>query len=154
MLIISDLKPAKGSIKKKKRVARGTSSGHGRTSCRGHKGQRSRAGGTKGKRFEGGQTPLYRRLPKIGKFKNYPFKIAFNILNIEDLEKFEDGSKVDIETLKQKFFSASKKNLILPIKVLGKGKLTKKITVEAHKFSEDALKMIESAGGRAVVIEK
>ncbi len=147
MLNLSSMRPAPGSRKKKKKVARGTSSGHGKTACRGHKGQRSRSGGTKGIRFEGGQTPLYRRLPKIGSFKNYPFRQEYNIVNVSDLNVFDDGSSVTREELVQKFFSSSKKRTLLPIKVLGGGDLSKSLKVEADKFSKSAVQKIELAKG-------
>ena len=147
MLNLSSMRPAPGSRKKKKKVARGTSSGHGKTACRGHKGQRSRSGGTKGIRFEGGQTPLYRRLPKIGSFKNYPFRQEYNIVNVSDLNVFDDGSSVTREELVQRFFSSSKKRTLLPIKVLGGGDLSKSLKVEADKFSKSAVQKIELAKG-------
>ncbi len=147
MLKLFSIKPQKGSRKKKKKVARGTSSGHGKTAGRGHKGQRSRAGGTKGIRFEGGQTPLYRRLPKIGSFKNYPFKKIFNILNVSDLNVFEEGSSVTKADLIGRFFSSSKKRTLLPVKILGGGDLKKALKVEADKFSKSAVEKIELAKG-------
>ncbi len=147
MLNLSSIKPQKGSRKKKKKVARGTSSGHGKTAGRGHKGQRSRAGGTKGIRFEGGQTPLYRRLPKIGTFKNYPFKKVFNIINVSDLNVFEDGASVTKSDLIGKFFSSSKKRTLLPVKILGGGELKRSLKVEADKFSKSAVEKIELAKG-------
>lgn len=153
MLKLNELYPAKGSVKKRKRVARGESSGHGKTSCRGHKGQRSRSGGSKGVRFEGGQTPLYRRLPKINKFKNYPFRRVYNILNVEKLNIFENNSHVDLKVLTDKFFSGTKAQGSLPIKILGSGELKKTLTVEAHKFSGDAAKKIEGLGGKLVIIK-
>src|SRR3989339_1826860 len=91
MLNLSNLQPQAGSKKRKKRVGRGTSSGLGKTCGRGHKGQKSRAGGTKGTRFEGGQTPLYRRLPKRG-FKNYPFRKEYSIFNLSDLSKIKEAT--------------------------------------------------------------
>jgi len=131
MLKINLLKPARGSRKRKKRVGRGTSSGLGKTCGRGHKGQTSRSGGTKGKRFEGGQTPLYRRLPKRG-FKNYPFKKVYQIFNLAQLDKIKEAKGL--------------------IKVLGMGELKEPVTISAHKFSASALKKIEAAGGKAVVL--
>jgi large subunit ribosomal protein L15 len=131
MLKLNNLKPSKGSVKKKKRVARGTSSGHGKTAGRGHKGQKSRAGGTKGIRFEGGQTPLYRRLPKRG-FKNYPFKKKYNIFNLSQLANIKESEGL--------------------IKVLGQGEIKEPITVSAHKFSAAAVKKIEAAGGKVVIL--
>jgi len=131
MLKLSELKPAKGSNKKMKRVGRGTSSGHGKTCCRGHKGQTSRSGGTKGIRFEGGQTPLYRRLPKRG-FKNYPFRTEYSIFNLSQLDKIKGVKGL--------------------IKVLGMGEVKGQPEVSAHKFSAAAKKKIEAAGGKAIVL--
>lgn len=147
MLKLFSIRPKDGSRRKKKKVARGTSSGHGKTGGRGHKGQRSRAGGTKGIRFEGGQTPLYRRLPKIGSFKNYPFRKVFNIINVSDLNVFEEGSSVTKEDLIGMFFSSSKKRTLLPVKILGGGDLKKALKVEADKFSKSAVEKIELAKG-------
>lgn len=121
-----------------KRVGRGPSSGHGKTACRGHKGQTSRSGGTKGQRFEGGQTPLYRRLPKRG-FKNYPFKKSYSVINLEDLNRY-DG-EVNKEVLKVTGL----------LKVLGNGELKKPLTIRADKFSESARKKIEAAGGKCII---
>jgi len=131
MLKLNNLKPAEGSRKKRKRVARGTSSGHGKTAGRGHKGQKSRSGGTKGIRFEGGQTPLYRRLPKRG-FKNYPFKKEYSIFNLSDLSRIKEAKGL--------------------IKVLGKGEIKEPAAVSAHKFSAEAKKKIEAAGGKVVIL--
>jgi large subunit ribosomal protein L15 len=135
MLQLNELKPDKGSKKNKKRVGRGTSSGTGKTCGRGHKGQRSRSGGTKGLHFEGGQTPLYRRLPKRG-FKNYPFAKTYSVINVGDLNEF-DGD-VSKETL----------NVCGLLKVLGNGELKKALNVKADKFSASAKKKIEAAGGK------
>mgnify|MGYP001566747755 CR=1 FL=1 len=153
MIKLGQISPAKNSKKKLKRVARGHGSGHGKTSCRGHKGQKSRSGGGKGIRFEGGQMPLYRRLPKMGTFKNYPFKKAFNILNVSQLDLFEDGSTVKVADLTAKFFSATNKAALLPVKILGNGEIKKQIIVEAHKFSKEAAIKIEAAKGKAVVVK-
>lgn len=131
MLKLNELKPAKGSRQKAKRVARGTSSGWGKTAGRGHKGQKSRSGGTKGIRFEGGQTPLYRRLPKRG-FRNYPFKKQYSIFNLGQLDKIAGATGL--------------------IKVLGLGEIKEAKTVSAHKFSASAKKKIEAAGGQCIVL--
>jgi large subunit ribosomal protein L15 len=139
MLQLNNLKLKKGSKKKKKRVGRGTSSGTGKTCGRGHKGQKSRSGGTKGIHFEGGQTPLYRRLPKRG-FKNYPFKKEYSVINVEDLNKFEE--EVSKETLKISGL----------LKILGNGEIKKALTVKADKFSESAKKKIEAAGGKCLSV--
>ncbi|OGB90564.1 50S ribosomal protein L15 [candidate division WOR-1 bacterium RIFCSPHIGHO2_01_FULL_53_15] len=132
---LNELKPARGSRFKKKRVGRGTSSGLGKTGGRGHKGQASRSGGTKGARFEGGQTPLYRRLPKRG-FKNYPFRVRYSIFNLNQLDRIEAAVKSGAGL----------------IKVLGGGEVKGTPTVSAHKFSQSAKKKIEVAGGKAVIL--
>ncbi|NQT29061.1 MAG: 50S ribosomal protein L15 [Candidatus Saganbacteria bacterium] len=134
---LNDLKNNPGAKKKKKRVGRGTSSGTGKTCGRGHKGQKSRSGGTKGLRFEGGQTPLYRRLPKRG-FKNYPFKKTYAVLNVSDLASFE--GEVNKEVLKISGL----------LKILGDGEIKKALTVKADKFSKSAKKKIEEAGGKCL----
>jgi large subunit ribosomal protein L15 len=131
MLKLNELKPAAGSRRGKKRVGRGTSSGHGKTCCRGHKGQTSRAGGTKGKRFEGGQTPLYRRLPKRG-FKNEPFRTRYQIFNLDQLDEAKKATGL--------------------IKILGNGELKGAVKISAHKFSATAKKKIEAAGGEVIVL--
>ena len=138
MLQLSKLKYKIGSKKKKKRVGRGTSSGLGKTCGRGHKGQKSRSGGTKGRHFEGGQTPLYRRLPKRG-FHNI-FKKEFTIINVSDLDKYE--GEVNKESL----------GLVGLLKVLGTGSIKKAVTVKADKFSQSAKKKIEAAGGKALSV--
>jgi large subunit ribosomal protein L15 len=137
MLQLNDLKPRSGAKKKMKRVGRGTSSGFGKTCGRGHKGQKSRSGGTKGPRFEGGQTPLYRRLPKRG-FKNDLFKKEYEILNVSDLNRFE--GEVDKKTLK----------ITGLLKILGEGEIKKALTVKADRFSKSARKKIEAAGGKCL----
>ncbi|MBN2057543.1 MAG: 50S ribosomal protein L15 [Candidatus Saganbacteria bacterium] len=137
MLQLNQLKTNKGAKKKKKRVGRGTSSGTGKTCGRGHKGQKSRSGGTKGKRFEGGQTPLYRRLPKRG-FKNYPFKKTYQIINVADLNNY--NGEISKETL----------GISGLLKVLGDGELKKALTVKADKFSKSAKEKIEAAGGKCL----
>ncbi len=138
MLKLNELKPKFGSKKKKKRVGRGTSSGHGKTCCRGHKGQKSRSGGTKGLRFEGGQTPLYRRLPKRG-FSNCPFKKSYTVVNLADLGQY-DG-EVNKAVLKVSGL----------LKILGDGELKKPLIIRADKFSESARKKIEAAGGKCLI---
>lgn len=128
-----DLSNLKNKRKNKKRVGRGTGSGHGKTCCRGHKGQTSRSGGTKGRRFEGGQTPLYRRLPKKRGFKNLMFKVEYLPVNLEELNKYE----------KEADFSKSVK----PVKILGSGEIKKALKVSAAAFSKSAVTKIEKAGG-------
>jgi large subunit ribosomal protein L15 len=144
---LHELKPAKGAIKGRKRLGRGTASGQGKTAGRGQNGQKSRSGGGVRPGFEGGQMPLYRRLPKRG-FTNI-FKKQWAIINVEDLNKFEDGSVITPEMLLE---AGLIKKVIDGIKILGDGDLEKKVTVQAHKFSKAAIEKIESAGGKAEVI--
>ncbi len=145
---LSTLKPAPGSTKKRKRVGRGDGSGHGKTACRGHKGQGSRAGGNIAPGFEGGQMPLQRRLPKHG-FHN-PFRRSWVVVNLGQLEGFDAGSEVTPETLHERRLVRRKGE---PVKVLGDGEFTKKLTVRAHAFSARAKEKIESLGGKAEVIQ-
>ena len=145
---LNELKYTTGSIKNSKRVGRGTSSGHGKTSGRGQKGQKARSGGGVRVGFEGGQNPLVFRIAKRG-FNNYEFQTKYAVINIDDLEKFDNGVEVTPELLKE---MGIVKNLQDGLKVLGNGKLTKKLTVKAHKFSKTAKENIESAGGKAEVI--
>lgn len=142
---LSELRPPKGSRKKTKRIGRGVGSGHGKTSCRGHKGQNSRSGGGVPPWFEGGQMPIQRRLPKRG-FTNI-FRTKYNIVNLKDLEKIDAEGPITSELLRKNGL-VKRKGLI---KVLGEGSLTKPLTVHAGKFSQSALKKIEEAGGKAVV---
>ena len=143
----SSLSPKAGSKQRRKRVGRGTSSGHGKTCCRGHKGQKSRSGGVKRPGYEGGQTPLYRRLPKLNRFKNFLFKKEFAVLNLSDLADFKD--KVDYETLiKEGYVKAGDK-----VKILGDGDISKPLAVFAHAFSEHAKQKITAAGGKAEIIK-
>lgn len=141
-----ELKPSPGSHKKPKRVGRGPGSGHGKTSTRGHKGQNARSGGGVRRGFEGGQMPLHRRLPKRG-FTNI-FKKHYSVVNVKDLERFDDGETAAPESLKEKGLVNKRQ----PVKILGEGELTKKITVKAHKFSQVAIQKIEASGGRVEVI--
>ena len=142
------LAPNEGATKTRKRVGRGTGSGLGKTSGKGHKGQNARSGGGVRPGFEGGQLPLFRRLPKRG-FKNALFKTRYAVINLSDLDKFEEGAVVTPELLKE--MGLIKKQLD-GVKVLGNGTLTKKITVKANKFSDAALREIEKIGGKAEVI--
>jgi large subunit ribosomal protein L15 len=144
---IQDLKPAEGSRKKNKRVGRGIGSGHGKTSCKGHKGQKARSGGTKGAGFEGGQMPLQRRLPKRG-FKNH-FSIEYAIINLKDISKIQDLDIITPEVLAEKGIIKDFKN---GLKVLGGGEIQKPLTIKADAFSASALAKISAAGGRAEVI--
>jgi large subunit ribosomal protein L15 len=149
MSLLSELRPAKGADKKTtKRRGRGDGSGLGGTAGKGHKGQLARSGGVSRRGFEGGQTPLHRRLPKVG-FNNKNFRTAYSIVNLSTLEKL--GSKaVTPEGLRE--LKMIDRLDLRPVKVLGNGKLTKAITVKAHKFSETAKKAIEEAGGKVEVI--
>lgn len=147
---LSNLKPAEGSIKKRKRVGRGQGSGKGGTSTRGHKGAQSRSGYTHKFGFEGGQMPLYRRIPKGG-FKNRN-RVEYRGINLDTLQKLADAKKletIDFENLVDNGL-ASKSDLI---KVLGRGKLSVKLEVKAHAFSESAKKAIEEQGGVATIID-
>jgi large subunit ribosomal protein L15 len=145
---IEEITPAAGSAKKSKRIGRGMGSGHGKTATKGHKGQKARSGGTKGPSFEGGQTPLQRRLPKRG-FSNYPFKVEYAVLNVGDLEKIEGVDVITPEILLEKNLV---KNVKYGVKILGKGSINRAVTVEAHAFSEAAVEKIKAAGGKAEVI--
>lgn len=144
---LHELKPAEGSRQVRNRVGRGTSSGNGKTAGRGQKGQKSRSGGGVRLGFEGGQTPLFRRLPKRG-FTNINRK-EFAVINLDILNRFEDGTEITPELLIE---TGIVKNEKAGIKVLANGELTKKLTVKAAKFSEAAKKAIESAGGSIEVI--
>lgn len=146
-LELHGLKPAKGANRKRKRVGRGAGSGLGKTAGRGHKGQKSRSGYSRRAGFEGGQMPLYRRLPKRG-FKNI-FAKRWVVLNVRDLNRFEEGSTVSPELLVETGYV---KNLGDGVRVLGHGELEKKLQVRAHHFSESARKKIEAAGGTAEVV--
>ena len=137
-----------GAKQKRKIVGRGPGSGLGKTSGKGHKGQYARSGGGVNPWFEGGQLPLYRRLPKRG-FSNYDFKTRYAIINVSDLEMFEDGTVVTPALLKE--VGLVKKQLD-GIKVLGNGTLTKKLTIQAHKFSKSAVEKIEESGSKIEVI--
>ena len=132
----------------RRRVGRGIGSGLGKTSGRGHKGQKARTGGGVRRGFEGGQTPLYRRLPKRG-FSNAQFKVEYAVVNLSDLNKFDEGTVVTPELLKE---TGIVKNQLSGIKVLGNGSLEKKLTVKANKFSMTAKEKIEAAGGKVEVI--
>ena len=145
---LHELRPSEGAFKTSKRLGRGTGSGLGKTSGKGHKGQNARSGGGVRPGFEGGQLPLFRRLPKRG-FSNAMFKVEYATINVSDLEKFEDGAVVTPELLKE--MGILKKQLA-GVKVLGNGELTKKLTVKAHKFSGSAIEKIEAIGGKAEVI--
>lgn len=145
---LHDLKPAAGSTKTCKRVGRGVGSGHGKTSCKGHKGQKARSGGTKGAGFEGGQMPLQRRLPKRG-FKNYPFSKEFAVVNLRDLSRIDDMDTITPDLMLERGII---KNIKDGVKVLSIGEIARPLTVRANAFSSTALDKINRAGGRAEVI--
>ena len=144
---LEDLKPAEGSTHRKKIVGRGIGSGVGKTSGRGHKGQKARSGGGVRPGFEGGQMPLYRRLPKRG-FTNI-FAKKYVAVNVEVLDKFNDGDEVTAESLLEKGIISK---TLDGVKILGRGEVTKKLTVKVAKVSESAKEKIEKAGGKAEVI--
>ncbi|KAF0126359.1 MAG: large subunit ribosomal protein L15 [Elusimicrobia bacterium] len=148
-MALHNLKPKPGSTHKKKRLGTGQGSGHGQTSTKGQKGQNATAGGSKPHGFEGGQTPLLRRIPKMG-FNNARFRTEYAWVNISSLEKFfETGAEVNPESLRKTGLVRTS----LPIKVLGDGELKKNLSVTAHAFSKSAKEKIEKAGGKAVLIE-
>ena len=144
---LSTIKPATGSTKNRKRVGRGPGSGHGKTSCRGHKGQKSRSGGSIPTWFEGGQMPLQRRVPKRG-FTNI-FKKSYQTINISAIAKKIDGGVVTPESLLDAGLISSKDK---PVKILGDGELSKAFEVSAHKFTKSAIEKIEAAGGKAIAL--
>jgi len=144
---LEDLKPDPGSRRRNKRVGRGIGSGHGKTSCKGHKGQKARSGGTKGPSFEGGQMPLQRRLPKRG-FKNR-FSLEFAIINLKDINALKDIDLVTADVLLEKGVI---KDLKSGLKVLGEGELQRPVTIQADAFSASALAKIAAAGGKAEVV--
>lgn len=137
-----------GATTAKKRVGRGSGSGLGKTAGRGQKGQNARSGGGVNPVFEGGQLPLYRRLPKRG-FSNHKFKTEYAVINLSDLNVFEDGTVVTPALLKD---TGIVKKQLSGIKVLGEGALEKKLTIQAHKFSKTALAKINESGSKAEVI--
>jgi large subunit ribosomal protein L15 len=142
----TDLKPARGAVKRRKIVGKGPGSGHGKTSTRGNKGQNSRTGGGVRLGFEGGQTPLYRKIPIRG-FKSLD-KVVFDVVNIHQLGAFENGSTVTPAEMKKKGFIGGGD----PVKVLGTGELKSKLTVKAHAFSASAAEKIKAAGGTTEVL--
>ena len=146
-MILSDIRPIKKALKNRKRVGRGPGSGHGKTAGRGHKGQKSRSGYSRKWGFEGGQMPLHRRVPKRG-FNNKMFAKEYQIVNLKRIEGLEE-TVITPELLKEKGII---KKLHVPVKILADGEITKPYEIHAHKFSGAALKKIEAAGGKAVVI--
>ena len=145
---LHELSPQEGSVKEKFRKGRGAGSGNGKTAGKGHKGQNARSGGGVRPGFEGGQLPLYRKLPKRG-FNNYRFAAKYAVINVQDLNKFNDGDVVDCEAL---LASRIINKCLDGIKVLGEGELTKKLTVKASVFSASAKEKIEAVGGTAEVV--
>lgn len=145
---LHELKAVPGATKAPKRKGRGTATGQGTTAGRGMNGQNSRSGGGTRPGFEGGQMPLYRRIPKRG-FTNI-WRTEYSILNVDDLNRFEAGAVVTPDMLKEAGLVKQMKNG--GIKILGNGELEKNITIQAHKFSKSAIEKIESAGGKAEVI--
>lgn len=144
---LQELRPAEGSTQSVKRVGRGTGSGLGKTSGKGHKGAKARSGGGKRPGFEGGQMPLVRLLPKRG-FHN-KFATVYTAVNVDKLEVFEDGAVVNTEALIR---AGIVKKVNDGVKIMGNGELTKKLTVQAAKFTKSAQEKIEAAGGKAEVI--
>ncbi len=145
---LNDLKPAPGAKRPRNRVGRGPGSGNGKTAGRGHKGQKSRSGYSRRFGFEGGQMPLVRRIPKRGFFNRT--RVEYQVVNLRDLERlFEAGETVSVEVLVDKGLASSGKQ---PVKILGDGALTKKLTVQAHKFSNSAQISIEKVGGSCEVV--
>lgn len=147
---LSNLKPAKGSVKKGKRIGRGEGSGHGGTSTRGHKGAKSRSGYSKKVGFEGGQMPLQRRVPKFG-FKN-PNRVEYKGINLDTIQNLVESKKleaIDLETFVNNGL-ASNNSLV---KILGRGDLKAKVNVKAHAFSKSAKEAIEAKGGTVEILE-
>lgn len=148
-MALNNLINTKGARKKRKRLGRGPGSGRGGTSGRGHKGQKARSGGSTRPGFEGGQTPLYMRVPKRG-FSNIRFKKIYTIVNLSQLNRFEEGTTITPELLKEKGVI---KKLNDGVKILGDGELKVKLNINAHKFSQSARTKIEQANGTWKVIE-
>ncbi len=144
---LNEMKPTEGARSNRKRIGRGLGSGTGKTAGKGNKGQNARSGGGVAIGFEGGQTPFFKRMPKRG-FTNYTRK-EYAVVNVEELNKFDDGVTVDYTALKA---AGLVKKHLDGVKVLGDGKLEKKLTVKAEKFSRSAQKAIEEAGGKAEVL--
>ena len=145
---LHELSPAEGSVKEKFRKGRGAGSGNGKTAGKGHKGQNARSGGGVRPGFEGGQLPLYRKLPKRG-FNNYRFAKQYAIVNVQSLNVFNDGEVIDCATLLAAGVIAKAYD---GVKVLGEGEITKKLTVKAAVFSASAKEKIEAVGGKTEVV--
>jgi large subunit ribosomal protein L15 len=144
---INELSPAEGSRRVRKRVGRGPGSGHGKTACRGHKGQKSRSGGGIRPGFEGGQMPIHRRLPKRG-FKN-PFRKEYSVVNVGDLSGFEPNAQLDPDTLKE---AGLVWRMLDGVKLLGNGEISHPLVVRIHKISHSARAKIEGAGGKVEIL--
>ncbi len=147
MVSLSSLRPFEGAVKNRKRVGRGQGSGHGKTACRGQKGQKSRSGVSIPAGFQGGQMPIYRKLPKRG-FKNH-FKKHYGVFNVADLNRLEADKTVDIGVLKEKGLVSKRFALA---KVLGDGEITKAVNLKVHAASATAVKKIEAAGGTVEIV--
>ncbi len=145
---LHELSPAEGSVKEVFRKGRGAGSGNGKTAGKGHKGQNARSGGGVRPGFEGGQLPLYRKLPKRG-FNNFRFGTKYAVINVQSLERFNDGDVIDAEVL---ISAGIIRNIKDGVKVLGMGELSKKLTVKAAVFSANAKEKIEAAGGKTEVV--
>lgn len=145
---LNQLKPAKGATKRRKRVGIGTGSGHGGTSCRGHKGQKARSGGNVHNWFEGGQMPLQRRLPKRG-FTNI-FRTEYQIINVGVLNRMDPNSEVDPGSLREAGILRKR----LPVKLLGSGTLDRPLTVRVHSASASAIAKVEAAGGKIEFLKR
>ena len=146
---LNELKPAPGSKRSRKRVGRGNASGWGKTCGRGHKGQKSRSGGSIPAWFEGGQMPLVRRLPKRGPRRTAHKRLEYDIINVETLNLFDEATVVSPESLREAGLIKRKNALI---KILGDGELEKQLKVQAHRFSKSAIEKIESKGGTTEVL--
>ena len=145
---LNDLSPSKGARRKRKRVGRGPGSGHGKTSCRGMKGQKSRSGGSVRPGFEGGQMPLQRRLPKRG-FTNI-FKREYDLINVKDLSRFDSDSTIDIAEMQKAGLLKGTDN---EVKLLGNGEISHSLVIKVHKASKTAIKKVEAAGGKVELLE-
>ena len=148
MITLDSLKPSEGSKTKKKRVGRGPGSGHGKTACRGTKGQKSRTGASIPPGFQGGQMPLYRQLPKRG-FKN-PFRKSFGVVNVESIAKIEHDGVIDIDVLKSKGLVKKREKYV---KLLGNGEITIAVQIKVHAVSKTAKEKIEKAGGSVELLD-
>ena len=146
---LNELRPAPGATRSRKRVGRGNASGHGGTCGRGHKGQKSRSGGSIPAWFEGGQMPLVRRLPKRGPRRTAHKRFEYDVINVQTLNLFEDDAVVSPQALREAGLIKRKNALI---KILGDGELEKQLKVQAHRFSKAAVEKIESKGGTAEVL--